>query len=269
MLEVKNTQGISDVDTKGRTVVGYAAKFGNVDRHNDIIAQNAFARTLEQSGTKVRALLHHDPTMVAGPVKVVKSDDVGLYTETLVSKTAIGNDLLTLLADGALDGMSIGFRTRKSDTDEETTIRTIKEIDLYEYSFVAIPANPEATVTGLKALGGTGDLDDLLTRMRKFEHALRHGVFDSDEVPVMMEIAVKQWTAVLEDFKLPHPDEQSAAEGGNPDEKSASHSEGEASDPGEEPAPTLVGLANLIQGKSSQIEFANRLNALKSTLERM
>jgi hypothetical protein len=55
------------------------------------------------------------------------------------------------LKEGELDGLSIGFRTRKSKMDEETGVRTLTDIELWEVSLVTFPANDPARVTAVKA----------------------------------------------------------------------------------------------------------------------
>jgi hypothetical protein len=65
-----------------------------------------------------------------------------------------------------LDGLSIGFRTRKATqgTKPGEPARTLTEIDLVEVSIVTFPANPKARVTAAKTLAAADlrDLEDLL-----------------------------------------------------------------------------------------------------------
>jgi HK97 family phage prohead protease len=49
---------------------------------------------------------------------------------------------------GALDGLSIGYRTLVDEIDRTTGVRTIKELDLLEGSVVTFPMNEQATVSG-------------------------------------------------------------------------------------------------------------------------
>ena len=55
-----------------------------------------------------------------------------------------------LLAEGALDGLSIGFRTEKARTDPKTGIRDLTEIDLWEISLVTFPMLPDARIAGIE-----------------------------------------------------------------------------------------------------------------------
>jgi HK97 family phage prohead protease len=51
-----------------------------------------------------------------------------------------------LVAAGALDGLSIGFRTRSARRDPATGLRRIFDIDLWEVSLVTFPLHPGARI---------------------------------------------------------------------------------------------------------------------------
>ena len=52
--------------------------------------------------------------------------------------------------EGALDAMSIGYRTIKAQWDEEQGIRKLLDLDLWEVSIVTFPMNEMATVDAVK-----------------------------------------------------------------------------------------------------------------------
>lgn len=130
-------------------VSGYASTFGSVDRVGDTIMKGAFDRSLSD-GRRIKFLYAHDPAQVLGVPISLKTDDHGLFGRFKISRTRLGEDIHTLLKDGALDSFSIGFFIDDLDFDPETGTRLLKEIDLLEASVVAIPANPEALVTNVK-----------------------------------------------------------------------------------------------------------------------
>ena len=196
MLKRKNAgSGIADVDKKRSIVVGYASKFGNVVSHGDIVMKGAFKRTIDHNGRRVKTLMHHDPVQVVGKPIEMYEDEKGLYTESRISDTAYGKDLLTLIEDEVIDEMSIGFIPVTEGYDEEKDANLIKEVKLVEYSFVTLASNDEARVEGLK---GTAALNDVASSMRRMEKALRDAEFVSDEVPERLEFAIKYWRTVLE-----------------------------------------------------------------------
>ena len=59
-------------------------------------------------------------------------------------------EVLSLMRAGALDGLSIGFRTVQGRTDPATGVRRLDKIDLWEISVVTFPMLPEARVSAVK-----------------------------------------------------------------------------------------------------------------------
>src|SRR5690606_19522325 len=92
-------------------------------------------------------------------------DARGLFVRgKLATGVAKARDVLELMRDGALDGLSIGFRTVRAVKEPRTGIRRIKKADLWEISVVTFPMLPEARVEKVK--GG------LLPSPREFERWL-------------------------------------------------------------------------------------------------
>ncbi len=140
------------VSNDGRTVEGYASTFGNVDQVGDIVVAGAYKRTLNNNMGRIKVLRDHEHP-IGMPVKAFE-DSKGLYTESRISDTQLGNETLTLLKDGVLDRMSIGYEpvAKEMGQHEGKQVRYLKEIKLYEWSIVTFPANEQAAVTGIKAL---------------------------------------------------------------------------------------------------------------------
>jgi len=66
------------------------------------------------------------------------------------SGRARGRELLSLLRAGAIDGLSIGFRTAKARIDPRTRIRRLYAVDLWEISIVTFPMLAGARVRHVK-----------------------------------------------------------------------------------------------------------------------
>jgi HK97 family phage prohead protease len=151
-------------------VSGYVSTFGNVDRVGDTIMKGAFDESLSD-GRRIRFLYAHDQSQVLGVPIDMKADDHGLFGRFKISRTRLGEEIHTLLVDGALDSFSIGFFIRDLDFDPETGVRLLKSIDLLEASVVAVPANPEALVTQVKSQGRMTmdeEAQSLVTSFRSF-----------------------------------------------------------------------------------------------------
>jgi HK97 family phage prohead protease len=144
-IEIKRAIGAGEIE-------GYASTFGNVDLAGDIVAPGAFAKTLAEhrdAGTQPAMLWSHDPGAPVGVWTDAREDRIGLRTKGRLSlDTTRGAEARALAIDGAL-GLSIGFVTR--DAAYEKRRRVLKDVQLFEVSLVAIPANPQARLTSVKS----------------------------------------------------------------------------------------------------------------------
>ena len=151
---------LKDADD-GWEVAGYASTWAR-DLGNDVVHPGAFKASLG-SGQRVRFLYAHDASQVLGRPLELKEDGTGLLGRFKISKTRLGHDVHTLLQDGSLDSFSIGFLAKDFDYDEKAGVRNLKQVDLLEISVVALPMNPQATVSGVKGLDyGALNLEALL-----------------------------------------------------------------------------------------------------------
>ena len=151
MLAYGYPQRIAEYKTAGDEweVAGYASTW-DVDLGGDVVHRGAFTDSL-QSGTKVKFLYAHDPGQLVGKPVELREDDRGLFGRFVLSRTRLGHDVHQLLVDGCLDSFSIGFLAKEHDFDEKAKVRNLRKVELLECSLVALPMNPRATVTGVKA----------------------------------------------------------------------------------------------------------------------
>lgn len=192
--------GVKDVDTEKRIVTGYASTFNNVDLTGDIVTPKAFNRTLKTRGTRIKVLWQHDAFTPIGKPSKINTDDHGLYTESTISDTAFGNDVLKLVSDGVVTDFSIGYDILDFAFDEERHM-LLKELKLWEYSLVTFPANEQANVTGLKGEGP----DRIVEQMQRLERSLSTGEWQSDEFAESLTLQLKQWQADLKDLRVDAP----------------------------------------------------------------
>jgi HK97 family phage prohead protease len=97
-------------------------------------------------------LFQHDPNQPIGVWSEIREDGQGLYVKgKLTTEVSRAREVLSLMRAGALDGLSIGYRTVRGKTDAKTGIRSLMEVDLWEISVVTFPMLPEARVSSVKA----------------------------------------------------------------------------------------------------------------------
>ena len=138
---------------------GYASLFGKEDLGRDLVAPGAFRDSLRERGPQgVKLLFQHDPNEPIGVWLDIREDTRGLFARgRLMQEVSRAREVLSLMRAGALDGLSIGFRTVKGRTDARTGVRRLEKIDLWEISIVTFPMLPEARVSAVKR-GGPGAL---------------------------------------------------------------------------------------------------------------
>lgn len=140
----KKTFDFNITKAEKNTFSGYASTFGNVDRQGDIVAKGAFKNSLNDH---VLVLYNHSEAI--GKALEMKEDQHGLFVKAKISDTERGREVMTLIKDGVINKMSIGFNIK--DYEHSDDGRIIKDVELFEFSAVAFPANPEATITGFKS----------------------------------------------------------------------------------------------------------------------
>jgi len=168
--EVKYARArLSAVEADG-TFTGYASLFGKADLGRDVVMPGAFAASLRKRGPAgVKMLFQHDPNQPIGVWLAIREDAEGLYVKgKLTTEVERAREVLSLMRAGALDGLSIGYRTVRGRTDAKTGIRSLIEVDLWEISVVTFPLLPDARVSAVKAARAKGRLPTT----REFERFL-------------------------------------------------------------------------------------------------
>jgi hypothetical protein len=134
------------------TVEGYASLFGAIDQARDKVMRGAFADTLRTRGiNRIPMLFQHDPAEPVGVWLDLHEDARGLYARgRLIPEVTRGRELLSLLRAGAIDGLSIGFRTVRGRIDPKTRVRSLMAVDLWEISIVTFPLLAGARVHSVK-----------------------------------------------------------------------------------------------------------------------
>lgn len=152
------------------TFSGYASLFGKTDLAKDVVEKGAFSRTIRNRGAGgVRMLFQHDPAEPIGAWLELFEDERGLFVRgRLTPGVGRAREVLELMRVGALDGLSIGFRTVKARKDARTGVRRIIEADLWEISVVTFPMLESARVESVKgyarALPSAREFERWLTR---------------------------------------------------------------------------------------------------------
>lgn len=137
------------VVSEGHVVEGYASLFGKTDQGGDIVQKGAYAASLKRlsaRGGRVKMLWQHDPGQPIGVWDEVREDATGLWVKgRILPQVEKGREVAALVEAGAIDGLSIGYRTVKAERNGKGQ-RLLSELELWEVSLVTFPMLPEARV---------------------------------------------------------------------------------------------------------------------------
>lgn len=161
-MEFKHLSLEWKADDQG-VIEGYGSVFDVVDQGGDIIAPGAFRQSLN-AARKVKMLYQHDPSAVVGVWNSLEEDDKGLRVSgKMLTTVKAGAEAYELVKAGAIDGLSIGYRTVKSM--DRNGKRVIMQAELWEVSLVTFPMNEMARIDAVKAAElSERDLERVLTR---------------------------------------------------------------------------------------------------------
>lgn len=190
-------------DTDGKmTFSGYGSVFNNTDSYGDVIAPGAFANTLsahKSAGTVPLMLLNHDAweQLPIGVWTSMEEDAYGLKVTGELLDTQAGRDTYTALKQGAISGLSIGFRAVgfQQRVTQDDPLRTLTEVDLVEVSVVTLPANVKARVSAVKSMGDSMSVRDLEALLREV------GLSKSESIAVASQFESKKELADREAYK--------------------------------------------------------------------
>lgn len=170
-LEIRSS---SAGDHTGRTISGIAVPYDSPTKINDylgsfteVFRRGAFARTVNAGKPeRTKFLYGHDQTRLPiGHATLLREDPVGLYVEFRMSKTSVGDEVLELILDGTVDGLSVGFGVEKDSWNKLRTQREVLAAKLYEVSATPWPAYADAAITSVRDATSISNA----ARMRRME----------------------------------------------------------------------------------------------------
>ncbi len=170
---------------------GYAAVFDNVDDSGDVIEKGAFAKTISEDFERIKILSQHqDCELPIGKPLELREDEKGLFVRAKISDTQKGRDIRTLLKDGVLNELSIGYDAVDAYYDNVTRTRHLKELRLWEISIVTWAMNELAQIEEVKSFA------------EKFQFEVKSGRFNRTKLASLKLIiaAIKALIDILSPF---------------------------------------------------------------------
>jgi len=167
-----NDLKLKGFDDKQGIVEFYFASFNTLDSDGDIITENAYKKTLEESRenthrSRIKHFKNHNPEIAIGVVKEFYTDDKGVIAVSQLVKTQAGKDALIEYEMGIITEHSQGFQIIQEKFDDMTGANMITEIKLWEVSSLTHwGANKNTPTVDVKSE------KDILSLMRKMNHLL-------------------------------------------------------------------------------------------------
>ena len=127
-------------------ISGYASLFGQADMSGDVVQRGAFAASLLSMNERLPMLFGHETAEPIGVWDRLFEDRTGLFVSgRLIGGNARADRTARLIREGALSGLSIGYRAKRSARNGRG--RNLLELDLWEVSVVAFPMLRAARIT--------------------------------------------------------------------------------------------------------------------------
>ena len=149
---------------------GHFSIFKNLDDGWDVMHPGAFLKTIAERKDRVKVFYGHDWEKLVGPAPTtLQEDTLGLFAAGKITTASFwGKEVWELMKDNALNEGSIGYEAVKFDLENPTDgkgymVRNLREVKLYEISFVPLGMNPLTQVNAMKSAlsirGGDGLID--------------------------------------------------------------------------------------------------------------
>lgn len=151
------------------TFEGYASVFDGVDQMGDTVARGAYKSVIEGKGPSgVFMRYEHLRHETVGKWLDMQEDSKGLLVAgELTPGHSTAENIRASFKHGTIGGMSIGWRPGNSVIERKANGRLLKQVDVFEISLTADPADLGAEVTSFKSA-----LTEV-SSMKDAEHFLR------------------------------------------------------------------------------------------------
>lgn len=143
------------------TITGYASTWTREpDSYGDVVAQGAFAESIEQiksEGRVLPLLWNHssdDLSAYIGTVTELSEDDHGLLFTATFDATPEAQRVRELARDGRISKLSFAYEildAEEIELEDGRSAYELRKLNIHEVSLVMYPANDDTAVTEVKA----------------------------------------------------------------------------------------------------------------------
>jgi HK97 family phage prohead protease len=223
---------ISDIDLSRRTVTGFFSTINYFDSDREVLISGVYDNSISKRGVnstaiaKFKHLFNHEFSKVLSATVSLSQkkvgDTEGLFFESKIARTTLGDDILIGYNEGIYDNHSIGFRyVREKTMYIDTTsaewnkfvsmlvnpdealkggyMFVLSDIDLFEGSTVAFGANLLTPFLGIKSENKQNVLFNVKNRIERLSNHLRKSK-QSDAILSRFEIELLQLQQIISDY---------------------------------------------------------------------
>ena len=148
---------IERANTDARTIEGRAVPYNDLIELWDGLFEKFAPGSVRADDQQPKLFWQHREPI--GVLTAIEDRADGCWITAKISSTPRGDEALTLVRDGVLDRLSVGFLPVKDevidDTKAKTTTITRLEVLLREVSIVSFPAYPAAKITDVRSTTNT------------------------------------------------------------------------------------------------------------------
>lgn len=229
---------IVDIDMSKRVVTGLFNSYNFFDSGYDVLLKGCAAKSIAERGPastsvqKIKHLMNHNWSQLPGKIQVLEEKNVngidGIYFETKMAPTTLGNDTLINYQERVYDNHSIGFRfldgkyldDGAADWDmyvgmllnpqaakDAGFMYVWKEIKLYEGSTVAFGENSLTPYLGVKSQSKEGLAMKLNERIDILTKQVSNGT-QTDEMLQSIEMEALQLKQLVKEIFNTQPSEK-------------------------------------------------------------
>jgi len=146
---------VKNVSDEG-VIEGYGNVFDVKDHALDITMKGAFTKSLQSiklNGKTLPLLYQHKADEPIGVFTELSEDQHGLKVKAQINlDTQKGREVLSLIKQKAISGLSIGYRTIREEWDSKQKANLLHELEVHEISAVTFPCNEHSRIDRVKSL---------------------------------------------------------------------------------------------------------------------
>jgi HK97 family phage prohead protease len=151
-IEIRTSPIALELREDGRTLAGRVMPYNVETRIGSYVEKFVPGAFADADPAQIPLLAVHDhESLPIGRALTLTDGPTGLDAELRVSETRLGDEVLTLVRDGAATGLSVGFVPQQDRWNSKRTMVERVKARLVEISITAFPAYADARIMAVRS----------------------------------------------------------------------------------------------------------------------